>query len=206
MLLGERIKQLAEEFDVNNRDLAELLGFNQSAPAKWRERAKQGKDYDTASLRKVAARLHYSEDYLDGLCDEPRWNANVLRAQESMRDFARHFSIPGEAASAERLIAAWEQFRSMVNMGEDIWSFYLRWTPADWERCKRGELSPSGVQRAGASQVTGIPERWFWDGDTRCLAPLTDSARKRLEELMAAENVGPEDLIRAYRQSKIPRR
>lgn len=208
-MLGERVYQVAGELGVDITKLAEILGFAKSAPAKWRSRAIDGSAPDHLSFRKVADFLQTSEDWLDGQPEAPRWSPAVLKAQDALREFARASGPvdPSETGKAARLVAVWQELKNLLPaFREEAWALYLHWAPDDWSKCVSGESPPSAVQLAGASFVTGIPERWFWDGDTNCLAPISDRDRRLLEEFMAAENVGATDLMRVYLQSKNPQR
>lgn len=205
-MLGTRLQEIADDLGLKSQQIAQFLGFSRSAPSKWREREAEGKEPDFASIKRVAVVMQLSLDFLAGTPGAERWAPAVIKARPDIRHTAISSEHLRTGSAATRLLFAWNALRQFVpEFSEDTWLLYLRWKPEDWSCCLEGSLQPSGVQVDAASSITGLPVAWFYTGEPRFLAPLTDTERRRLDEYMAAENIGPEELIRVYRQSKHPR-
>jgi transcriptional regulator with XRE-family HTH domain len=63
-LFAERIKELRQEKNMLQKDLAKFLGFKASAISEWETR---GKEPDFSTLCKLAKYFGVSTDYLLGL-------------------------------------------------------------------------------------------------------------------------------------------
>lgn len=75
----------------------------------------------------------------------------------------------------------------MPDFKEETWAAYLRWCVVeknigedcvvtlkgihydDWMACKVGNHFPTQAQYEGAELLTGLPQRWFIYGDTKCM-------------------------------------
>jgi transcriptional regulator with XRE-family HTH domain len=190
------LQTIADEQGIKITELAELMGFERSVPSSWKGREKRGKDPDYRSLIRVAECLQLSTDWLAGRDAAERWSPAVLRAQDRMRTLAKQSPDLTGANVQERAAWAWEQFRALVpGLDERIWALYLHWTVDDWTSCLAGQLPPGPVQIDGLEKLTGLPARWYRDGNTRCLEDLPSTTMARLEQLMAAENLDPDDLL-----------
>ena len=69
----ERLRELREDRDLSQREIAELLNCTQTAYGKW-ENGKR--DIKIDDLIKLATYYHVSMDYITGLTNdpEPRWS------------------------------------------------------------------------------------------------------------------------------------
>ena len=65
-MFGERLKELAIERDLKQKDIAEMLGVSQKAVSKWINNQSEPTE---SNIRKTAIAFNVSTDYLLGLED-----------------------------------------------------------------------------------------------------------------------------------------
>ncbi|MCR5440299.1 MAG: helix-turn-helix domain-containing protein [Selenomonas sp.] len=68
MIIGERIRNIREDKDILQQELADAIGINVSVLSRIEKGTRQLRDDE---LTKIADKLHVSTDYLLGRTDEP---------------------------------------------------------------------------------------------------------------------------------------
>lgn len=76
MATGERIRNIREDNDVLQQELADAIGMNVSVLSRIEKGTRQIRDDE---LVKIANKLHVTTDYLLGRTDEPRGTAGFQK-------------------------------------------------------------------------------------------------------------------------------
>lgn len=216
MRFADRINQLHLELGVQNQVFAAILGVSGSTTSVWKSRT--DKEPDTLSVKHISKTLGYSVEWLLGDEQAEKWSPAIRAAQRKLRDWAAEYTDGKN--ERDRLVAAWEQFsRLLPDFPELSWAAHIHWVSvdqrvakgkvipsmSDWIACKQGLLMPGASQIAGASDITGIPESWFYTGDPEEIGVPNEEEVRKIWQLMKDYRLDTDDLVRLIKQSKSPR-
>lgn len=112
-----RIRQLRDNKDLTQEELARVLGISRATLASW-EVGRREPDFETAS--KIADFFGVSVDYLLGRTDDPRPVEEIVEeAKHSPETQAAHHRIEEALAgdpNAEELLAFWKEMKERENL------------------------------------------------------------------------------------------
>lgn len=159
-----RVKQLRMSFGLDQRGFAEVLGCPVAQVEAWEKR---GATLSAEDLALLERRFGVSPEWLSG-ADVPMWGARVLELREWLG--AQIKTLVG--SKLVTMISATTGERIAYTMGLlskkdpelftlEVVACWLGLTAGSTELLLRGELDPGSPVIARASDLTGIPERWF---------------------------------------------
>jgi DNA-binding transcriptional regulator YdaS (Cro superfamily) len=159
-----RVKQLRMSFGLDQRAFADLLGSSAAQVEAWEKGAEALSAEDLALMER---RFGVSPRWLEG-ADVPIWGERVLELRHWLGQQVTGLT----GARLVKMISATTGERIAYLIGllqkQDPQLFtlgcvacWLGLTPGSTTRLLRGELDPGSPVIARASDLTGVPERWF---------------------------------------------
>ncbi|HWH70919.1 MAG TPA: helix-turn-helix transcriptional regulator, partial [Candidatus Sulfotelmatobacter sp.] len=159
-----RLKQLRMTFGLDQRSFAEVIGRPVSQIEAWE---KLGEPPSAEDLLMLEARLGVSPRWLSGE-EVPIWGADLLELREWLAEQIKTLSGSRlvtmiSATTGERISYAVSLLRKKAPQlfTLEVVACWLGLTVGSTELLLRGDLDPGSPVIARASDLTGIPERWF---------------------------------------------
>lgn len=163
-----RLRSLRLFFGLNHETMAELLGW---APEELRRLEAESGPLPAERTAEVARRFGVSPSWLDGADQAPMLGDRLLALRPRLRE--QIVGLAGmrlmevlTATTGERIAYA---LRLMHKADPDLCSLecvaaWLGLSLESTELLVQGELTPGAPVVARASELTGLPERWFRQG------------------------------------------